>query len=348
VFKVLGAPPLEMLKAALEESRNQERTQLQWVESERERLTHEERIARQRADLTRGSLERVYRDALEKLEHVLEEKARFEQKIAIKVPRATPEESEEELAELCRIVSGVPSLWHHPAVTHQERKEILRCLIDHIVVAGTHEKIDATIIWKTGGQTSLLLWRGAARKNLICELHAQGLAVSEIQKRLAAGQASTGQIINTSKKRIYERLHKAGFKPSKYSADYLALREKAAALNREGRSLDWIAQHFNDQGLVSASGKPWSESLIAGLLRTIGKKAESFANIHRRAIEEALSRGLDYEQMAHEFNEKQIRRKKDCRQRWTARFIEKRWETLQQLQRKQQQKQLAGEVKQSA
>ena len=341
VFKVLEAPPLEMLQAALEETRNQEVARLHWIESERERLAHEERIARERADFTRGSLERVHRDALEKLERVFEEKERFELKIAIKPATATPDESAEELEELCRLAREVPSLWHHPAVTCQERKEILRCLIDHIVVSATHERIDARIIWKTGDQTSLALWRGAARNNLIRELHADGLAVSEIQKRLAAGRTSTGQIMNITTNTIYETLHKLGLKPSRYSAGYLSLREKAAELNREGRSLDWIAQHFNEEGLLSASGKPWAGSLVSGLLRTIGKKAESFESIHSRAIEDASARGLDYEQMANEFNEKKIRRKKGCRKAWTAHFIEKRWNTLQQRQRKREQNELA-------
>ena len=116
VFKVLEAPPLEMLQAALEETRNQEVARLHWIESERERLAHEERIARERADFTRGSLERVHRDALEKLERVFEEKERFELKIAIKPATATPDESAEELEELCRLAREVPSLWHHPAV----------------------------------------------------------------------------------------------------------------------------------------------------------------------------------------------------------------------------------------
>lgn len=210
------------------------------------------------------------------------------------------------------------------------------------MVSATHERIDAIIVWKTGSQTPLALWRGAARKNLVGELHTQGLTVSEIQKRLATGRTSTGQIINMGTKPIYETLHKFGFKPSRYSASYLSLRQEAADLNREGRSLDWIAQHFNERGLVSASGKPWAASLIAGLLRTIGKKAESFENIHRRAIEDARARGLNYEQMVVEFNEKQIRRKKGCRQPWTAKFIEKRWNALQRSQSKREQKELTG------
>ena len=61
---MLEAPPLEMLQAALEETRNQEVARPHSIESERERLAHEERIARERADFTRVA-ERVHRDALE-------------------------------------------------------------------------------------------------------------------------------------------------------------------------------------------------------------------------------------------------------------------------------------------
>ena len=179
------------------------------------------------------------------------------------------------------------------------------------------------------------------RKIALKKRFAEGLAVSEIQKRLAAGRTSTGQTMNITTNTIYETLHKLGLKPSRYSAGYLSLREKAAELNREGRSLDWIAQHFNEEGLLSASGKPWAGSLVSGLLRTIGKKAESFESIHSRAIEDANARGLNYKQMAIEFNEKKIRRKKGCRKAWTAHFIEKRWNTLQQRQRKREQNELA-------
>ena len=150
VFEVLKTPPIDMLKSALEASRSEKQTRLSWIQAERERLGHEERMAQARADLAHGNLRRVHLDALEKLEKVLEEKERFEQKIALE-PLVTPDdESEEELEELCRLASEVPSLWHHAAVTNQERKEILRCIIDHIVVAASKERIDATIFWKSG------------------------------------------------------------------------------------------------------------------------------------------------------------------------------------------------------
>jgi DNA invertase Pin-like site-specific DNA recombinase len=337
VFKVLKTPPLEMLRAALEESRSQERTRLNWIASERERLEHEERRAQERASRTHGDLPRVNRDALAKLEKVLQEKEEFERKIALEQARPKNDESEEEkLEELCRLASEVPSLWHHAAMTNQERKEILRCVIDHVVVAATKQKIDATIIWKTGAQTPLSIWRDVGRYNLIRELHAQKLTVFEIKEHLAAGKTSTRQVVKITVGRLYMILRKLGLKPIRFTADYLALRQKALELNRDGQSLKTIAHDFNEQGIKSSSGKPWTDQMVYGLLRALDTTPVLLEDAHREAITEARARGLNYKQMAVEFNERKIRRRDG--QPWTARDIKNRWANLNILKRNRLQK----------
>jgi hypothetical protein len=245
-------------------------------------------------------------------------------------------ETHEELEELCRLASEVPSLWSHPAVTHQERKELLRCVIDHVIVAATKERIDATIFWKAGGQTPILIWRGNGRYNLIRELNAQKLTVYEIQEHLATGKTSTGQKVNITVGRLYNVLRKLGLTPNRFSADYLALRETALLLNRQGRSVDEITDIFNEQGFKSGSGKPWTRDMVYGLLRARGKKPVSLEETHREAITEARARGLNYKQMAVEFNERGIRRRDG--QPWTARDIRKRWADLNRLERKRAEK----------
>jgi len=331
VIKVLGSPPLDMLKEALAASESQNQKRLSWIKAEGERLDHEERVARERADLTRGSLQRVYLDALERLDKILQEKEDFKLKVHLENAKATRMESSDELEELCRLASEVPDLWHHPVVTHQERKEILRCLIDHIVVAATKEKIDATIQWKSGAKTQMLLWRGTGRYNLIRELHSQKLTVVEIQKHLAAGKTSTGQKVPFTVGRLYDVLRKLGLEPHRFSADYLSLRDKAFALNREGQSVDWITEHFNEQGFKSASGKPWTRDMVYGLLRAQGKTPILLEDAHREAIAEAKGRGLNYIEMAEEFNRRGIRRRDG--QPWTAASIKNRWANLNRLER---------------
>jgi len=191
VFKTLKTPPVEMLKSALEASRKKSLHELSWIESERERLGHEQRKAEDRADITRGSLPRVHFDALAKLEKVREEQERFEQKISLEPPSPT-DESEQELDELCSIASDIPELWNHPAVTNQDKKEILRCVIDHVLVSTDKKKIDAKIVWQSGTETSFSIWQRGNWGSLIGELHAQKLTASEIQEHLAAGKTFYG------------------------------------------------------------------------------------------------------------------------------------------------------------
>ena len=74
VFKLLAAPPLEMLQEALEETRRQERTRLDWIESERERLELEMRKAQELIERSYGKDPSVYDYAGEKFEAIKKEK----------------------------------------------------------------------------------------------------------------------------------------------------------------------------------------------------------------------------------------------------------------------------------
>src|SRR5262245_31303741 len=166
VFKVLQAPPIGMIRAALERSRSKIQTRLHWIESERERLAHEERLAEERAKLAHERFPRVHLAAMAKHEKILKEIEEFEQKIAFEEATRLNDASEDELAELCRIAAEVPALFQHELVTHQEKKEIVRCLIDHIVVMADKERIDATIVWRSEEHTSEL----QSLRQLVCRL----------------------------------------------------------------------------------------------------------------------------------------------------------------------------------
>ena len=332
VFKILEAPPLEMLQAALGETRRQERRRLDWVESERERLDLEVRKAQELVDRSYGKHQKVYDHAVEKFDAILVEKENFERKVAIQQAKSQQTETDEELEELCRVASDVPAFWHHPGVSHQDRKEILRCLIDQILLKATKERIDATIVWKTGGQTPLSMWRRLGRHILVRELHAQNLTTLQIKQHLATGKNSTGQIVNICLSQILAILRKMNLKPIRTPANYFSLRQIAAELSKEGRTAVWIAKHFNEQGFRSASHKPWNRAMVDLLIEKSGNKPESLEDLHRSAFNEARARGLNFEQMAVEFNEKKMRRGKDTDQPWTARNVQKRWFDLNRLE----------------
>ena len=61
----------------------------------------------------------------------------------------------ERAPKIMALSSDIPSIWHAEGTTNADRKEIIRCLIERVVVHVEHdsEYVDATIHW-SGGFTS--------------------------------------------------------------------------------------------------------------------------------------------------------------------------------------------------
>ena len=77
------APPLEILRSALEESRTRQGARISWISSERERLDYEIKKAQDFVDSSRGSHPRVFTLALDKLEMLLKEKEVYAEALSI-------------------------------------------------------------------------------------------------------------------------------------------------------------------------------------------------------------------------------------------------------------------------
>jgi hypothetical protein len=323
VLSVLGAPPLELLREAHAESRRQLDSQRTWIESERERLANEKEKALDLLNRSRLETPRVYQFAQDRLEEILKAAEEFERKAVSDLARLGTIPGDRELEQLCALATDVPKLWTHPLVTYQDRKDIFRALIDRIDVSATKEKIEGLVHWKSGHTMPILVWLQAGRHNLIRELHAEGLSVPEIQQRMAAGENATGQRRSYNFLSIYLILKKLGLKPHRRPKWLSLLREEATKLYNEGRTMRQIAERFNQQGLKSISGKPWTKKLIASLLSDADKKRYSLDRIHFEAISEARRRGLKPGEIAEEFNRRNVPRRDN--RSWTARGINERW-----------------------
>jgi hypothetical protein len=140
---------------------------------------------------------------------------------------------------------------------------------------------------------------------------------------MAAGETSTGQRRSYNVLSIYLILKKLGLKPHRRPKWLSLLRDEAAKLYNEGRSMRQIAARFNEQGLKSLFGKPWTKKLIASLLSDADKKRNSLDRIHFEAISEARRRGLKPGEIAAEFNRRNVPRRDN--RSWTARGINERW-----------------------
>lgn len=79
---------------------------------------------------------------------------------------ATPPDplSETETDELRQLLTDLPRLWRHPAVTTAHRKTMVRLLVKEVLLVSTGNEIEATVHWAGGGTDSLrfLSARGTA------------------------------------------------------------------------------------------------------------------------------------------------------------------------------------------
>ncbi len=95
--------------------------------------------------LVAATLEKGWNEALQKERQVQEDYDRF-------LRESPPRLTEQERAMIEALAKDIPALWNAPTTTNVERKQILRCLIDRVVVQVRcdSEHVQATIYWKGG------------------------------------------------------------------------------------------------------------------------------------------------------------------------------------------------------
>jgi DNA invertase Pin-like site-specific DNA recombinase len=155
VLRALEPAALDLgLQAARDVRRERDRLHRHW-EQQLERARYEsERAERQyhavepENRLVARTLERRWEDALSNQRQLKDEYDRFR--------RDQPHQlSEDELARIAALSRDIPALWDAPATTTAERKEIIRLLIERVVVhvCKNSEYVDVHVHWR-GGFTS--------------------------------------------------------------------------------------------------------------------------------------------------------------------------------------------------
>jgi DNA invertase Pin-like site-specific DNA recombinase len=272
LLKEVQMPPVDVLRKALADADAAVARRIEEVETTRRRLAYEARIARERFEqcdphnrLVAAVYEREYNRALE-------EGAEFERRRATQPPLPSAEGSEEELQALVQIAADVPQLWHHSGVTPQDRKEILRCLVDRVLIAATEDRIEGTIVWLSGARTAFFLHRRAGVYDLIKHLHAEGRTVREIQAWLAAGDPDTGQRWDYVRKHIYVIHEKLGLRPNERRAFRPELLEEVHRLHGQGLRARAVADALNRRGLTTPTGRPWTKDSVRHALKPAEKR----------------------------------------------------------------------------
>ena len=276
LLKELQAPPVDILCRALADANTSIARRIDEVETTRRRLQYRARIARERYEQCDPHNRLVAAVYEAEYNHVLEEAAEFERRLATQPPLPAMQGSEEELHRLVRLAAEVPEIWRHPAVSPQDRKEILRCLIDRVLIATTEERIDGVVVWRTGARTPFFLHLRPGMLELVKGMHAKGLTAREIQQRLAAGDPDTGQQWHYVRKHIYVLHEELGLRPNERRAFRPELLEEARRLHDQGLPARAVADALNASGLTTPMGRPWTKDSVRHALKPAEKR------FHRR------------------------------------------------------------------
>jgi hypothetical protein len=153
--------------------------------------------------LVARTLERRWEEALRELQQLEEDYDRF--------LRGQPAcLSEEERARIRALSRDIPALWEAPGTTAADRKEIIRLLVERVVVQvrSDSEEVEAAIHWRGGWTSHHTIIRPVHRYE---QLHDYRQLVDHLARWRREGY-SAGQIA--------ERLRSAGFRPPRGHGEY--------------------------------------------------------------------------------------------------------------------------------
>jgi DNA invertase Pin-like site-specific DNA recombinase len=168
----------------LEWDRRLQRTQYECEKAERQYRSVEPENR-----LVARTLETAWESSLAELQHTQEEYRRFGQ--------ITPKQlSQKEVQEIRDLSKSIPSLWSCESTANDDRKRIIRAMIDKIILLPSleNENVDVTILWHGGFRSQHLIYKavGSYRQlqeyDRLCEriqeLHAKGWHHQAIAEQL--------------------------------------------------------------------------------------------------------------------------------------------------------------------
>jgi DNA invertase Pin-like site-specific DNA recombinase len=303
VLAALEPAALELSLSATERL-EQERAELDRLwQQRRERAAYEvERAARQYQTvepehrLVARTLERAWEEKLVAQQHLEEEYHRFIQH----KPRLL---SEAEREAIRRLATDIPTLWAAPTTTAADRKEIIRQVVERVIVdvQGSSERVKVRIEWIGGGSTEGVVIRPIGKLTdlstypQICqrvqELTQAGWAATAIAQALSdEGYCSARATVSIGKQTVRQIQRQGGVKaPRPRSRSHNELLPNEWWPTELARTLDiprGSLHHWIRQGLVRA--RQLDEPLHRWVVWADETEQERLRQYHQRAIGDDL------------------------------------------------------------
>ena len=155
-FEALSPVELNAYEASLKEKDLETQSVLKAQQQKLERLSYQAKLAEAQFNqvdpcnrLVAAELEKRWEQALltlKQAEKIIEEKSK--EKYSIEIP-------DEIKCAFRDIGKQLPTIWSKPELSHKQRKEFLRCLIDKVVVhRQERDTVSVRIVWKGGDTTT--------------------------------------------------------------------------------------------------------------------------------------------------------------------------------------------------
>jgi hypothetical protein len=202
--------------------------------------------------LVRQRLERDYEDALRRY-------TECELTLARLPPPAVPATNPDDAQTLLQVAGNVQQVWDHPAVTNEERKELLRALLERIVcVENTPGLLDITLHWHGGTTSSVRVYRPNAVKSLILDQWHTGATTEEIAVHLNAAGLRTRQRRPWSAKTIENTLYIHARETERWHAT----RRRLWELRQHGLRGRALADRLNAESWRSLGNHLWTRFTV--------------------------------------------------------------------------------------
>jgi DNA invertase Pin-like site-specific DNA recombinase len=310
VLKALAAVDRDAAMAVVARAQAEQRSVR---ESQHRQLQHAEaevRTARQRYldvspehPLVRADLESAYEDAIRRRDVI---KAAIDAD-PVEDVAFTPEDG----AELMELTQQLEALWDAATTTTEDRKQLLRLVLDRVIVwTSTTEAIDLELVWVGGLRERLQVQRRAELDAQVRTLREHGMPPREIVQALKAsgvpsltGQPASRDIVRRSLKRV--GLNRAAVRGR--------ILQRIRALALEGHSRTEIMTVL-DQEFPRPRGRPWTHDRLYRAVQRLQAGAPGIDPLPasvldgpdmtpvRAFVEQARAEGKTWKQVAADLN----------------------------------------------
>lgn len=170
---------------------------------------------------------------------------------------------ESEIAELRDLLSDLPALWRHPAISPQQRKTILRLLIQAIRVTPGPENWTLDIEWTGGARSQATILTRAGVAAVVEREHMNGRSTTEIMQQLAERGAPMFMRIDVPKRYPPDAVHRIVRQVRrKHGLDgraYRYIRDRIL----QGATSRLIAQELNNRRILNHYDRKWTKKSVA-------------------------------------------------------------------------------------